>query len=253
VAARLGTREVVHGASCSLRSGEVLGIIGPNGAGKSSLLRIMAGLLAPHRGEVRLEGRALGEWPARERARTIAWLPQSAPVHWPLTVRTVVELGRLPYRSGWFGTDPDGTEAVAQALRQAEVEALEERLVTELSGGERTRVMVARLLAAAPRVVLADEPVAALDAYHQLHVMELLVRRARAGAAVAVVLHDLGLAARFCDRILLLDGGRVVTVGEAARVLCAELLEPVYGVRMRVLEIDGLLTVIPWERAAAAL
>ena len=245
-----GPHQVLRDVSCNVRGGEVLGIIGPNGAGKSSLMRIMAGIQMPGAGEVLLDGKSLPLVPGRERARTLAYLPQSAPMHWPLSVRTVVELGRLPYRSGWFGTDEHAGAAVETALREAEVTDLQDRLLTELSGGERTRVMIARLLATDPRVILADEPVAALDAYHQLHVMEVLARHAEQGAAVAVVLHDLGLAARFCQSILLLQNGRVVCHGKADEVLRPEMLEPVYGVEMRMIEEQGISVMVPWRRSA---
>ena len=253
VGVSLGGRSVLRGASLSLRAGELVGVIGPNGAGKSSLLRVMAGLLDPERGEVRLDGRALADWPADARGRELAWLAQGAPVHWPLSVRAIVELGRLPFRSGWFDADIGGERAVAAAMRDAEVEDIADRLVTELSGGERSRVMLARVLAGAPRLILADEPVAALDAYHQLQVMELLTARAGAGAAVVVVLHDLGLAARYCPRIVLLDEGHVVADGQASEVLRPEVLEPVYRVGMRVLEQDGLRAVVPWRRLGTDL
>jgi iron complex transport system ATP-binding protein len=246
----LGGREVLRALDCELEPGAMLGIIGPNGAGKSSLLQVMAGLLRPRCGEVLLDDRPLAAWPQRALARRLAYLPQSAPVHWPLAVRTVVELGRLPWRTGWFGADAGAARAVAEAMRLAEIEELADRLVTELSGGERMRVMVARVLAAEPAIILADEPIAALDAYHQLQVMEVLARRAREGLAVAVVLHDLGLAARFCDRLLLLDRGAVVSADVPGRVLAPELLEPVYGVRMRRIDTDGVIIPVPWERTS---
>ncbi len=147
VRVELDSRAVLAGVSCELAAGEVLGVIGPNGAGKSTLLRVMAGLLHPASGSVRLDGRELQAWPAAERGRRIGYLPQSAPLHWPLDVRTVVELGRLPWQHGWFSVDEAGPAAIATALRDAEVEDLQHRLVNELSGGERTRVMIARLLA----------------------------------------------------------------------------------------------------------
>lgn len=248
VVVRLGPRTVLDGVSCSLAAGEILGVIGPNGAGKSTLLRIMAGLLRPDDGNVSLDGRELHRWRANARARRIGYLAQSAPVHWPLDVRTVVELGRLPWQQGWFGIDELASQAVRSAMEAAEVAELQERLVNELSGGERTRVMIARLLAGDPSILLADEPVAALDVYHQLHAMELLAERAMRGTGVVVVLHDLSLAGRFCDRILLLQHGRVMACDKARDVLQPSVLEPVYGVRMRVVEQDGMLAVIPWQR-----
>lgn len=245
---RLGQRQVLDGVSCELRRGEIFGVIGPNGAGKSTLLRVMAGLLAPDAGSVRLGDRELHAWPAIERARRIGYLPQAAPLHWPLDVRTVVELGRLPWQRGWFSVDEAAPVAVAAAMRDAEVERLQDRMVNELSGGERTRVMIARLLAAEPQILIADEPVAALDAYHQLHAMELLAERARRGTAVVVVLHDLSLASRFCDRVLVLHRGAVVACDASRQALQPAVLEPVYGVRMRMIDEDGLRAIIPWQR-----
>lgn len=248
VAHRFGARVAVRPVTFEQPGPGVVAVTGENGSGKSTLLRVLAGLLRPHAGSVRLDGRELQAWPPAERARRIGYLPQSAPVHWPLDVRTVVELGRLPWQHGWFSVDEAAPAAIAAALRDAEVEDLQGRLVDELSGGERTRVMIARLLAADPTILLADEPVAALDAYHQLHAMEMLAERAARGTAVAVVLHDLSLAARFCDRVLVLDHGAVVACGKAREVLQPAILEPVYGVRMRVIDEEGVTAIIPWQR-----
>lgn len=244
-----GGRRVLDGVDIELRSGEVLGIIGPNGAGKSTALRVMAGLQSPDAGAVLFDGQPLAAHAVVERARSIGYLEQSASVHWPLSVRAVVELGRLPWRGGWFGSDSGAAAAIDAAMQVADVGEFSSRLLSELSGGEAMRVMIARVLAGEPAIILADEPVAALDVNHQLQVMELLSERAHAGAAVVIVLHDLMLAARFCDRLVLMDRGRVVCSGSPAEVLDTDVLENTYGVEMHRVEPEpGVSVPIPWRR-----
>ncbi len=237
----LGERLVLQGITTTLREGEVVGILGANGSGKSTLLSALAGLLEPRGGEVRLQGRALREMPLRERARTLAYLPQGAECHWPLSVEAVVRLGRLP-----FGDDE--TYLVRGALKAVDVLDLRERIVTELSGGERARVLLARALVGNPAWLLVDEPGAGLDANHQLALMELLRTRARAGGGVVVVLHDLGLAARFCDRLLLLGQGRLLADGPPREVLTDERLRTAHGVAVYRAEHEGEPVLVPWQR-----
>ncbi len=236
-------------ASVAVARGELVGLIGPNGAGKSTLLKVLAGLLRPRRGEVLVDGVALDAVPARQLARCIGYLAQGAPAHWPLQVEKVVALGRLPHLS-WY-QQPGATDraAIERALELAEVTHLRDRIVTTLSGGERLRVLLARVFAAEPQLILADEPVAALDPYHQLHVMEILRDHAHRGGGAIAVLHDLNLAARFCDRLVLLDRGRQVCAGSAREVLDNTHLRAVYGIEAELTERDGELTVIPWRRA----
>lgn len=241
----LGGRQILERVDLGISAGEVLGLIGPNGAGKTSLIRVLAGLQHADAGSVRWQGQNLSSLSRRKRARAIGYLPQAAPLHWELSVRTLVELGRLPWRHAWQ-QDRRGPEAVNDALRAAELEELAERRVSTLSGGERMRVMLARLLASEPALLLADEPVAALDLAHQLHVMRLLREQASAGRGVIAVLHDLSLAARFCDRLLLLDRGRVAASGVPADVLDPGLLSRCYGVKVRRIEQDGALLLVPW-------
>jgi iron complex transport system ATP-binding protein len=239
-----GGRAVVDGVELGISGGEVLGLIGPNGAGKSSLLRLLAGVERPTAGRVLWNGTDLPRLSERERARQIGYLPQAATLHWPLTVRTVVELGRLPWRAGWQ-PDRDGAAAIRRALTTADLDGFGERRVDTLSGGERMRVMVARLLAGTPQVLLADEPVAGLDLAHQLRVMRLLRAQAREGRAVLVVLHDLNLAARFCDRLLLLADGRVRAEGPPSRVLDADDIGACYGVELRRVESGDDVLLLP--------
>jgi iron complex transport system ATP-binding protein len=230
---------VLRDVSVSVAAGEVVGLIGPNGAGKTSLLRLMANLLAPDAGEVRCSDRLLATISAPERARLLAYLPQGAPAHWPLAVERVVELGRIPHRAWWQRLSVDDRAAIDRAIAQADIQGLKGRLVTTLSGGERARVMLARVFATQPSVILADEPVASLDPFHQLRVMAALREHATGGGGVMVVLHDLNLAARFCDRLVLLDRGRIAAQGPVWDVLRNPVLAAAYSVNIEVLEQQG--------------
>lgn len=243
ITATAGNRAVVHGVDVSLNAGEVLGLIGANGAGKTTLLRALLRLAPVTGGRIRLDGRDITRQPPHRVARDIAYLPQDRAVFWPLRVDRLVALGRMPHRPAGFGTglgaglfggaapDPEA-EAVREALHRADVWHLRHRPADALSGGERARVLLARALAARAPVLLADEPVAGLDPYHQLAVMELFRDAAAEGTAVALVGHDLSLAARFCDRLVLMHEGRIAAVGPPDTVLSDANLARVYGVRV---------------------
>jgi len=210
-----------------LHAGEVLGIVGPNGAGKSTLLKVLAGLRATTAGTVRLDGKPLSAIEASALARQLAYLEQRPQVFWPLAVEQIVALGRLPHGDADTAA---GQQAIAQALAATETQNLRSRAFHTLSEGEKMRVHLARLLAGTPRIVLADEPVAALDPWHQLQVLELLRSEAARGATVAIVLHDLQLAARYCDRLLVLDQGRICAAGTPATVLSRDLLARIWRI-----------------------
>jgi iron complex transport system ATP-binding protein len=244
-----GPCPVVHGADLALTPGEVTAILGPNGAGKSTLLRGLAGLHRPHGGSVTLDEADLARLPADERARRIGYLPQDATVHWPLSAERVVALGRIPHLGPWQRLGAADGYAVDRALAATGVEHLRGRAVTQLSGGERARVLLARVLAGEPDILLADEPVGGLDPYHQVHFMELVRDYARAGRTVALVLHDLNLAARFADRLLLMDQGRIVARGRAHEVMDPHHLADVFGIRAVFGEAEGEPYVVPWGRA----
>jgi iron complex transport system ATP-binding protein len=250
----LGGRVLINGLDLRVEAGELLGLIGPNGAGKSTAVKAIAQLL-PYTGEVRL-----GEDPAwrlrpRHRARMLAYLSQDDRVQWPIRVSELVALGRYPHRAGWGGgLGAADWAAVERALRAADVWTLRGRRADQLSGGERARVRLARVLAVEAPLVLADEPVAALDPRHQLEVMALLRRHcstARGGGAI-VVLHDLTLAGRFCDRLVLLDQGQPVASGNVDRVLSAENLRTVYGIEAVTGRHGGQTYILPWARATGA-
>lgn len=243
-----GGHTALDGVSLAAAPGETVGLIGPNAAGKTTLLRVLAGLLAPSAGHCSLDGRDDRQLPRGERARAIAYLEQGASCHWPLSVERMVSLGRLPHLAPWQRPGEADRRAVEAALERTGVGALAYRPVTELSGGERARCMLARIIATGASVLLADEPVAQLDPYHQIAVMELLQGHAADGGSVVVVLHDLALAARFCDRLILLDHGVVAAEGAPEAVLTPALLQQVYGISVEVGRRGDELYVIPWRR-----
>jgi ABC-type cobalamin/Fe3+-siderophores transport system ATPase subunit len=238
---RIDGIDILDGIDLELNAGEMVGLIGPNGAGKSSLVRLLAGVETPTRGTVRFAGKPLDDWPARERAQRVGYLAQDAAAHWPLSVEQIVELGRLPYQQWWLQLTAEDRERVERALRLTETLAYRNRVVTTLSGGEQTLVMLARIFAAEPELIFADEPVAALDPYHQLHVMEVLRSHSAGERASIVVLHDLGLAARFCDRLYLLRHGHLHCSGPVGEVLTRDHIAEVYGVDSRIVaDEDGI-------------
>jgi len=212
--------------SLDLHAGELLGLIGPNGAGKSSLLHALAGLLEAG-GSLCLLGEDLRAVHPRKRARILALLPQAPQCVWSLTVHDMVSLGRLP----WGDTE---AHAIGEAMRTMHLEHLAHRLVPGLSFGEQARAAMARVLAGRPRVLLADEPAAALDLFHQHGLLEALREHAVQGNAVVMAMHDLALAARYCHRLLLLDRGRQLALGTVSEVLTEERLTRVYGLDIAV-------------------
>ncbi|WP_328428183.1 heme ABC transporter ATP-binding protein [Streptomyces sp. NBC_00443] len=229
---RLGARTVLHGVSVTVRAGEVLALVGPNGAGKSTLLSALAADLPAAKGVVRIHGRPAGDWSAPELALRRAVLPQSASLSFPFTVEEVVRMGRAP----WAAVHPDGDDrAVAEAMAATEVTEFAVRPFSALSGGERARVAFARVLAQRAPLLLLDEPTAALDLKHQELVLRLCRERARAGDAVVVVLHDLGLAAAHAHRVAILRAGRVAADGPPAEVFSDRLLSEVYDQPVEVL------------------
>jgi len=230
LSAGFGCTAVLHEVSATLQPGALIGVIGPNGAGKSTLLRAILGLVPPFHGTVTINGCDIARLPPRDMARTLAYLPQGQILHWPLAVERLVALGRLPHLGPMSRLGTADRAAIEAAMRRADVIHLAGRIATELSGGERARVMLARALAVGAGGLAVDEPLAALDPGHQIDVMDLLAREARAGALVIAVLHDLTMAARYCDRLLLIDGGRLVADGPPADVLTVDRLRDVYGI-----------------------
>ncbi|MGN6123296.1 MAG: ABC transporter ATP-binding protein [Sphingomonas oligoaromativorans] len=226
----LGDRRVLASIDTEMTGGGLIGVIGPNGAGKSTLARAMLGLLKPLSGRVLLDGAEVTTLRPADRARTIAYLPQGQTLHWPLSVERLVALGRMPHLAPFSRLSTADTAAIEAAMAATGTLDLRIRDATELSGGERARVMLARALAVEAQALIADEPLASLDPSHQMEMMELLAERARAGTLVVVVLHDLTMAARFCDRLLLLSQGRLMADGSPDAVLTDAALAEVYGI-----------------------
>lgn len=248
ISVAINSASIVSNASLTVSTGELVGLIGPNGAGKSTLLKAMLGLRPRDSGSILLDGADFLAQPAAHRARHIAFLPQERHVEWRLPAREIVMLGRYPHRNGFGGPTSEDSAAVVRALDAVDGHAIADRPVTVLSGGERTRILLARALAVEAPLLLADEPITALDPYHQLHVMEILRDRTRAGAGILVVIHDLALAARFMDRLVLMNEGVIAADGPPAEVLTPDLLARIYRIDALAGEHAGGRFVLPWTR-----
>ena len=241
-------RKVLHDIAFEARRGEFIVIVGPNGVGKTTLLRAIGGLV-PYEGDIAWDGTALATLTAAKRARLLAYLPQGHVAHWPITARDAVAIGRAPFASSLTGLSAEDEAAIDAALDAVEAAQFAARPITELSGGERARVMLARALAVGAPLLLADEPVASLDPEHQLRVMAVLQRRARSGALVIAVSHDLMLAERFADRLLVLEEGRVAAFAPPREALTADLLRRVFRIEAFTATSGDVTVTLPWTIA----
>jgi iron complex transport system ATP-binding protein len=223
-----GGRRLLDSIGVQFASGQVTAVLGPNGAGKSTLLGCMAGLLRASHGAVDLDGTPLAALAADERARRIAFLPQTPEISWPVDVATLVALGRIPFRHR--ASDFENDAAVQRAMQATRTAQWSHRTVTTLSGGERARVLLARVLAGEPDWILADEPFAGLDPAHQFEAADLLRSLAGRGRGVVLTIHDLALAARIADRVVVLHRARVVADGAPEAALTPPTLREVYGI-----------------------
>lgn len=235
---RLGDKQVLAGVGAAFQAGTVTAILGPNGAGKSTLLSCLAGLRRPAQGQVRLDAHDLLRMDARARARRLGFIPQTPEVAWAVETRILVGLGRTPF-IGARGLSVEDNAVIERAMAQAEVTALADRDVTTLSGGERGRVLIARALAGEPDWLLADEPMTGLDPGHQLDAGDLFKSLAQEGRGVIVTLHDLSLAARIADRVIVMEGGAIIADGPPAEALSPQVLAQAYGVEARVTQGAG--------------
>jgi iron complex transport system ATP-binding protein len=247
VGACFGRNIVLRKINFAVHSGEMVGLIGPNGSGKTTLLRILANLRAPDGGCVFYGGKAARDIGQRQLAQRIAYLAQGGDVHWQMRVETLIELGRLPHRRPMQGITAEDRAAVDRAIAACNVQAFRERSVGEVSGGERLRILLARALAVDGDLLLADEPVSALDPLHQLQVMQLLRKTTHQSKGVVVVLHDLALAARFCDRLVLLTRGSILVDGRPDEVMTDANIANAYGVAVVRGEHQGIRYLLPWQ------
>lgn len=223
---------VVQDLDLEIPPRSIIGLVGPNGAGKTTVLRALAGLIEPVSGEALIQGKNACSLDKRHRARLIGWVPQQELAAWPLTVSEVVRLGRAPHR-GWLMPYTEMDRKIVEcALARADLSTLKHRPVDKLSGGELQRVLIARVLAQEPEVLLLDEPTANLDVHHQVQVLDLVRELvSERGLSVVMAIHDLGLAARYCDQLVLMHRGRSVRVGPPDEVLTPENLREVFGVQ----------------------
>lgn len=224
---------------------ELIGIIGPNGAGKTTLMRCLAGLLSPTSGAVALNGQALDRQSITAKAKAIAFLPQERSVHWSLQCQDIVMLGRMPHRSAFARPSEKDRKIVADAMQQMDVSAFANRDFLCLSGGEQARVLIARMLAQEPDLMIADEPVNGLDPAHQISLMQILRAIVAKGTRVLVSLHDLSLASRWCDRLLLVHQGRLVADNSPNIVLSDDNMASVFGIGMGHLACQDRIISIP--------
>ena len=245
----LAGRTVLRDVSLSLPAGQLVALVGPNGAGKTTLLRALAGLVSST-GTIEVGGDPLSSLSLRERAKRFGYLPQGHLVHWPLPARDVVALGRYPHGATEPARlSPRDEQAVLRAMQATNVVEFAERPVTELSGGERSRVALARVLAVEAPVVLADEPTASLDPRYQIDVMINLRSAADRGVLVVVVTHDLGLAARFADAVLVLSNGRLVAQGKPAEALSEQVMADVFRISAYRADYRNEAVIVPWAGA----
>ncbi len=230
---RAESEAVLEGLSCLILSGRVLGILGPNGSGKSTLLKLLARVFQPQQGNIELLGESFSCLSQLEVAKRVALVPQETLQVFPFTIAEMVLMGRSPHHQGWGGWHWEDSQdwAVAQnAMEELDVAHLSNRLVTEVSGGERQRAVIARALVQEPQILLLDEPTAFLDLHHQLDIARIIKRLNRErGLTVVLVSHDLNLASQYCDQVLMLNHGRLAAMGSPQAVMKPDVIESVYG------------------------
>jgi iron complex transport system ATP-binding protein len=255
LSAAYGSRLVLKEVSLTVHAGEVVALVGPNGAGKSTLIRVVSGVRPARGGQARLDGVDVLRLPPAERARRIAVVPQNLHLPEAFTVGEIVLMGRTPHLPLWASESRRDCEIAWRAMQRTQIEALADRRVDELSGGEQQRVVIARALAQEPRALLLDEPTTHLDLKHQIAVLELVQALAqRHGLAVLMTMHDLNQAAVYADRVALMRAGEIVVQGLAGEVFTADQLSRAYGVRVAVSQhpVHGTPLVAPVANGGSA-
>jgi iron complex transport system ATP-binding protein len=245
-----GREAVIDDVSLELHAGEMLGVIGPNGSGKSTLIRLLSGVLRASAGAVAIHGTPIGAYPRRALGRAVAVVPQETLIEFPFSVTEVVLMGRSPHLGGFAFEGDRDLQVARQAMQRTGVLHLAQRSIHELSGGERQRVILARALAQETSVLLLDEPAAFLDIRHEVEIYDLLHDLQQEGRSILTVLHDLNLAALYCDRVALLKGGRLHRVGPPAEVITYQAITEVYETEVYVArnDITGAVNVLPLSR-----
>lgn len=246
-----GVHDAVAQVDLAVRTAEMVALLGPNGSGKSTLLRLLLGALRPQRGTVRLFDRAIDAWRREDVARAVGVVTQAEELAFPLSVRELVAMGRYPHLGAWRREGDADRAAIARAIDRCGLTALVHRSVLELSGGERQRTRVARALAQEPRTLLLDEPTASLDIAHEMALFELLAELRADGVTIIIVTHNLNVAARYADRLVLLDQGVVAAAGAPRQVLTRATIERVYRWPVAIRDEDGQPQVVPQRRPAA--
>ncbi len=238
-----GEKRILDSIHLELCPGDFVGVLGPNGSGKTTLIRLLAGVLKPHAGEILLQDRPLSSFPAKQRARLIGVVPQEEEIFFSYTVREIVLMGRWAYSKPFAWETAEDLEIAEQAMREADCLQFADQKIVELSGGEKERVKIARALAQKPRILLLDEPTTHLDLKHQLQIARLLKRvQEIENLTLMMVIHDLNFAALTCRKILLLKEGKIVAAGLSSEVLNIKLLEEVFEVPLRIEEKNGSKT-----------
>lgn len=225
--------DILNNVSFNLPRGQLVGLIGPNGAGKSILLKSILGFIDNAEGQVFLDDKNLSDLSLKERGQKISYAAQGAPVYWPLNVDHLVSLGRIPHLSPWQSLSDKDKNIINDAMKKTDVLHLAQRNITSLSGGERARVMLARTIVSNSDYLLADEPIEALDPYHQIKIMEILKKLATNNHGIFVVLHDLNMAQKYCDQLILLKNGKIISQGKPHDVLTDKNLEDAYQIKVK--------------------
>jgi iron complex transport system ATP-binding protein len=243
-----GKEQVIKQVSLEIESGEFIGIIGPNGSGKSTLLRLIGALIQNQQGQIQFKQEDIREISRKTLARSVAWIPQDVTMIFPFKVEEIVMMGRHPYQSPFNFEDENDWDITRRAMEETDTLSLSHRRFNEISGGEKQRVMMAGALAQNPELLLLDEPTSSLDIKYQLEILNILRRlNQQNGKTIVVAIHDLYLASKYCDRLILLNEGRIIHDGPPVKVLRKDILEKVYGVQIKIFhdQEDGGIMVSP--------
>ncbi len=241
-------KEAVIDASFKVKKGDFLGVIGPNGSGKSTLLKLAAGILNPSKGEVFYKNKSIHDYKKKDFAKLAAWIPQESGIVFPFKTQEIVLMGRYPYKSGFSFETPEDIKIASEAMELTGTKFLYGKKFTEISGGEKQRVLIASALAQKPETLILDEPISFLDIKYQIEILEILrTLNVKYSVTVVIALHDLNLASKYCSQLLLLKEGKIVNEGPPKRILEQSIIESVYETQIKTLidEEDGSLVILP--------